>query len=1317
MAGTSVTAKNLNEVRIYINPGHGSWGPNDRPMPTIPYPNLADTGRPDTCGFYESNTNLWKAVKLGETLQKLGAQDVNIMYSRTLNGPFPYVKGADDEMLYNRSLSEICEEVDANNMDYFISIHSNAASEGTPTNYPLFLYRGKDNGDDYAKGSYDICQAAWPFLNSNVIDPTTAYQTSTNIRGDISFYGTSSDRPGSNGQIYTGYLGVMKHGCPGYLSEGYFHTYQPARHRALNKDYCGQEGIRYARGIAEYFGATGEPTGYIMGTVKDLHEKITHSLYKYAVGSDDQWLPLNGATVELYKGDKKIDEYTIDKNYNGIFVFENLQPGADYTLNYICAGYKPAIDEYKQPITVKKNETTYVKAFLESENYVPPTPPSIIYTNYPDPIQDADIRVADRYLFEEKFADRNISVLADKIVRRAIMRGDSLFVLALDAQKAPYLYLINPETQEVIKTLNTSGTQGGIYALSDIAFTADGILCGCNMEETQFTPSGTFRVYKWADYDTAPAVWFTSQKSGNYTAANTGNTLAITGDSQNCKVITSATTTGSSLATRILIFNIENGVNVSDVRNQDGSVYSAINWGNDFYFTISPRDDDNLIIDGSNTLPLEYKLSEADVTAMTLIGKWSNPKIDAKTNGATFFRYALQDLMITPVTDGSGNNTGVALFDISDGLDKAKEILTPGTIQTEASVNYTMSAASVNNADITVHLVKSAGGSSMSKFTTESVTQPIVKGVYAYDLKVTSTSASHTFSFMATDDAVSGTLIFEDTLTDVTVGKIEIPAITKGANSITLDKQEIPYGNKLAWSVEISNYTIPRVTRITAKTDDKAFVRAIGVVADKSPESPYFGQIYVGSNKDGAAGGRNVKKGIYVYDAQFNAVNNTAYTGGEAWGSNWRMGIDEDGFVYVSEWSDGHSGIYRMNPATPDGTFLQIFRNGTRNADGLFSNSNGIAIGGSTTSVAVIGKGADKKMYTFDEDLKISGKGNNVLCYNLGTQDIWNEAPSHSYAVGALEINGNGHIVPDKNGGVWVSQFRSSANNTPAVPSLIYVDATGKVLFNSGTDLEEHDGSAGSGFAITPEGNQLLMNDAKGEVKVYDIAWNEGKPSLILSYSFKHDLGGADLYQMSFDYAGNLVATGGYMGVFALPNDDNKVETPARKEFVIEGRKIIAVAPTDAITSDNPDGSIQLSWTAPVTDAEVTYNLYLNSVKVNTAPVGTTSYRFDRPEEGTHTFAVTAVYPDGQESEAAAVTKAVTSVDEAEMSTEFGVYPNPTTGIITITGVAENTAIQVFNSNGLLVMKGLAPQLDLSDFANGTYLIRTENKTVRVIKK
>lgn len=371
--GCTFAQNSANNIRIYLNAGHGSWGPDDRPMATIPYPALTETGRPDTCGFYESNTNLWKVLKLGQKLIENGFSSKNIVYSRTQNGPYPYKAKDPNGDRYNRSLSEICEEVEAGNFDMFLSVHSNAASEGAIANYALFLYRGKDDGTQSAPGSRAMCKTVWPYIQTNGIDYYTSYSTtSPNIRGDIDFYHNSFTSTLSNGKSYTGYLGVLKHGVPGFLSEGYFHTYQPARHRALNKDYCGQEGIRYLRGILKYFNLPAEKVGYIMGTVKDSKNKISNALYTYKEGTDDQWFPINGAKVQLLQNDTVVDEYTTDGNYNGVFVFSDLTPGI-YTLQCSAKNYTGAsADVYKASITVTANQTTYRKIYLTpKEGYVP----------------------------------------------------------------------------------------------------------------------------------------------------------------------------------------------------------------------------------------------------------------------------------------------------------------------------------------------------------------------------------------------------------------------------------------------------------------------------------------------------------------------------------------------------------------------------------------------------------------------------------------------------------------------------------------------------------------------------------------------------------------------------------------------------------------------------------------------------------------------------------------------------------------------------------------------------------------------------------
>ena len=352
--------------RVYINPGHGSWCANCRPMATIPYPNLSSTGMPDTLGFYESNTNLWKGLYLRDKLQEVGGYTV--FMSRTANGPAGSTSTANNK--YNRSLSEICEEVEANNIDYFISIHSNAATEGTNTNYPIILYRGTDSSEKVT-GSKARANASWDRLkeiNTSGFEYYTSYTNSRNVRGDISFYKSSSSY---------GYLGALKHSAPGFLSEGYFHTYQPARHRALNPDWCCQEGLRYFRGIVDYFGTTKDDKGYIMGAVRTKEKSINHSLYTYNSKTNDKYAPIHGAKIVLRNasGDviktdcyhyvkrmlKNQDYYTTDNNYNGIFVFENLTPGK-YTLTVHAKGYK----DYTQTVTVTANTTTYPQIFLES---------------------------------------------------------------------------------------------------------------------------------------------------------------------------------------------------------------------------------------------------------------------------------------------------------------------------------------------------------------------------------------------------------------------------------------------------------------------------------------------------------------------------------------------------------------------------------------------------------------------------------------------------------------------------------------------------------------------------------------------------------------------------------------------------------------------------------------------------------------------------------------------------------------------------------------------------------------------------------------
>lgn len=352
-------------LRVYINPGHGDWGSLSRPMATVNYAAY------DTLGFFESNTNLWKAFALQEKLKAAGYE---VKMSREENGPYPYVYG--DESI-DKPLLDIGAEANLFGADYFISIHSNANVDGDLLNYPLFLYAGTDGStNDNIPNSYSRAYTAWPRhfeafgndLDNTKIDhgfePNSHYsRNERNLRGDESFYG-------NNG------LGVLNNlTCPGYLVEGYFHTYQPARHRALNPEWCRQEGIRYFRGIQDYYGKSGEDVGYIMGCVRDISEWFSHAYYTPMQSSFDPFKPINGAKVVLRDASGNIirtecyrhvarhitDQYyyTTDNNYNGIFVFEDLKPGP-YSISVHASGYQ----DYEGTITVYADKTVYPEIFL-----------------------------------------------------------------------------------------------------------------------------------------------------------------------------------------------------------------------------------------------------------------------------------------------------------------------------------------------------------------------------------------------------------------------------------------------------------------------------------------------------------------------------------------------------------------------------------------------------------------------------------------------------------------------------------------------------------------------------------------------------------------------------------------------------------------------------------------------------------------------------------------------------------------------------------------------------------------------------------------
>ena len=124
------------------------------------------------------------------------------------------------------------------------------------------------------------------------------------------------------------------------------------------------------------------------------------------------------------------------------------------------------------------------------------------------------------------------------------------------------------------------------------------------------------------------------------------------------------------------------------------------------------------------------------------------------------------------------------------------------------------------------------------------------------------------------------------------------------------------------------------------------------------------------------------------------------------------------------------------------------------------------------------------------------------------------------------------------------------------MPSLVYVTREGKITFNSGEgdNVELFDATGGAGFAVSNDGKILVVNDAKGVLQFFDVTWkSETEPVLQHRGSFKSGVTNTNsyIYQMHFDYAGNLVCTGNRLGVLAIPTTNNETITPAAKALTI----------------------------------------------------------------------------------------------------------------------------------------------------------------------
>ena len=1231
-------AKTTSQVRIYINPGHGSWGGEDRHMGTVTHGAANYT---DTAGFYESNTNLEKGFGMLEKLidygvpfdrtknqnnsnaARLGAaldlSQTNIVMSRVKNGPYPHdgtTYGA-----YSRDLSVIGAEAETWNADILISIHSNAATEGTDTNYPLFLYRGY-TGSEQNAGSSAAAKACWPHWWKNQHMMWTYYSaTNMNIQGDWTF---------ASGWGTQGY-GILRHSVPGFLVEGYFHTYQAARHKAMNWDACRWEGAAYAKGFNDYFGwGKKESTGTIFGVLRDGETTFTHTYYTPNTSTLDKWLPINNATVTLKNSSGSVvNTYKTDDEYNGVFVF-NKVPAGTYSLTYSHPNYK----DFSQSVTVTANETTFSTPLYETEK-VP------VQGHYAYGLSSS--KSGDIYTLKFKSTGdvdngsiifTNSSTGATQSIKTgAIKKGEN--TVTVDAktlgENATFSWSVainNPVStgaglvysdNSIIYNNGSANARIGVAIDNDqtsanfgTIYTMTAMGQGLQKYNPDFSKNGGKLITGMFGQDAASST--SSYKNyrsnrlevnkgkvyiANYAGSNTGmweydpatnasprnitnvfyeRGLAFYGEGSSRKAF-------STHENNLQRFDI--GTGTSWTSGSPAKSYTTAG-------VMDNGDGDILVTDNavivSQTRYAGNNLSQNPAFAvfdhnLNLICKSDaiNSTLNGSENGGMAISANKKTFAIADSYTGSGRSGAtVQVYDVTwsgstPSFVHKQSILLDGTYrvdQMEFDHADNLYIASQQKG-LLVYAIKNPTRQTVTKATSTIQGQalPAVPGRYAYNLKMTKQDeCEYTLTFTSTGDVESASVVLTPT-NGGTAKTVQINGIKKGENTVSIDATTLEGGVDYKWAIAINNPASPSVELMHSDNsiiyNNGSNDARIGVTIDKDETSANFGTIYTITalgqglqkfNPDYSKNGGKLLTGLFGQDLSTSTSTYKYYR------SN-RLEL-EGGKLYIANYGSMNPGIWEYN---------------------LSTGANPTNISGGTyyeRGVDFHGTGSSRKVFTNHEG--------NVQRFDIGTGTSWTSgSPAKNYTTAGVLDNGDGDIIVTNNA-VIVAQCRYAGNNLSENPAFAVFDHDLNLKYKSDAINATLNGSENGGMAISADNKVFAIansyensGNAGIRVQVYDVTWSGATPTFTHKYAIPLD-GTYRVDQMEFDYAGNLVIASQQKGllVYAVKTNARTTTTNAAATSLIKGVTATPVTNLNATRQCYGEGS---NTEVGTIDAEITW--------------------------------------------------------------------------------------------------------------------------------
>ena len=992
----------------------------------------------------------------------------------------------------------------------------------------------------------------------------------------------------------------MNHTVPGFLVEGFDHTYDPARHRAMNWDVCRMEGIDYAKGINDYFGwGKADNYGYIYGVVRDHTITMNHKYYAVKITTTidaNKWInpidkcqPLNNVKVSLYNSaGVEVDTYTTDDEWNGAYVFKGVAPGT-YTLRHTHADY----GTWEETVNVTANKTSYLNVDMSRAlvtrqgHYAYDLKSSLSNGVYTLSFKSTGAMDNAEIIFKNTSTGGTTSIKTGAIVKgnnSVTIKASDLgsadnfsWAVAFENLTSANYELIDSDNSIVYNngTKNariglaidkdpTSTNFGQIYTLTAMGqglqrwnpdLTKNGSKLLTNMFGYDYDGYGSSNKYVRSNRlevnnGKVYIANYAAQNPGIWVFNPTGTTATLLNNDKWQRAIAFS----GSGSNRVMYSYHEKNISYHNIGASDNAVSTAgsytlstlINGDGDMLFTNKGIFVAQTRYTNNNTSDCPVFAFVATNGTVILNSSGLNSSLNSCQGGGMAISSDLSKFAIVSGSDSGNSSISVIIYSVSwsgntPSFTYQYSIPLDGTYQVDQlEFDYADNLyVASRDKGILLYAIKNPTRTTTTtaRETIKGAQAPAVRGHFAYDLAATQNGSEITFSFKSTGTMDNARIILTNASTGAT-HTIETGAVVAGNNTVEFDATELNTLDQFSWSVAFENLKSPSVEQIHA---DNSIVYNNGSANAR-----------IGLTIDNDETSTNFGQ-IYTMTAMGQGLQ------------RWNPDLTKNGsklltnmFGFDGASSTSSNKYVRSNRMTVNNGKIYIANYAAENKGVWVYNPSGstatqILKAYYERTVGFSDSGSNRVMYTSNE--------NGIYYYNIGTADTWSAGTvDNTNPTGKITTNfanGDGDIIIT-NKGILVSQRRYRGSNVSNEPVFAFYSTAGTELFNSSTLSSILGGTERGGMVISSDLSTFAIDDGweqdanyNGiagdiEIDIFKVTWSGNTPSFTYQYSIPLT-GTQCVDQLAFDHAENLYVASREKGllVYAIKNPARTTTTKA----------------------------------------------------------------------------------------------------------------------------------------------------------------------------